>query len=61
MPDVYIIEILCDWMSFSFKCGDLNEIIRFYENNKHEMVLDDEVRATIVRVMKKIKEELKNG
>ena len=61
MPDVYIIEMLCDWMSFSFKCGDLNEIIRFYEKNKHEMVLDDETRIIITRVIQKIKEELKNG
>lgn len=61
MPDIYIIEMLCDWMSFSFKCRDLSEIIKFYEKNKSRMILHEETRKTIERVLKRIKEELKNG
>lgn len=38
MPEKYIIEMLCDWMSFAVNAHDLNEVQKWYKNDcKHLM------------------------
>lgn len=32
MPFEYIIEMICDWWAFSWKCGNLEEIFSFYKD-----------------------------
>lgn len=36
MPMSCIIELICDWWSFSWKNGNLDEIFEYWENNKEE-------------------------
>jgi hypothetical protein len=38
MPYIYILEMICDWGSFSIKSGDLRELSKFY----YEKAKDDE-------------------
>ena len=38
MPYIYILEMLCDWGSFSIASGDFEELINYY----HEQAKDDE-------------------
>jgi hypothetical protein len=38
MPYIYILEMLCDWGSFSIKSGDFRELSKFY----YEKAKDDE-------------------
>lgn len=54
MPLDYIVEMICDWWTFGFKDGNLNEIFTFYANEKHKMVLSNQTRKTIEDILNKI-------
>ena len=58
MPYNYILEMICDWWSFSWKTGDLTEIFKWYDEHKDYMKLGVKTRATVKHILKKIKEEL---
>ena len=57
MPYQYIIEMICDWWSFSFVSGNLYEIFDWYGKHK-DMKLSDNTRITVEDILKMIKEEL---
>lgn len=57
MPYWYIIEMICDWWSFSFKTGNLYEIFDWYEKHK-DMKLSDKTRKTVEKILNDIKTEL---
>lgn len=57
MPYWYIIEMICDWWSFSFKTGNLYEIFDWYEKHKG-MKLSDNTRKTVENILGRIKVEL---
>lgn len=58
MPDEYIIEMICDWWSFSFKKGDLHEIFNWYEERKDYMKLSEYTRDRVQDLLYMIKEKL---
>ena len=58
MPYEYIIEMICDWWSFSHKTGKLDEIFSWYEQHKG-MVLSKKTRETVEDILNKIKNKLK--
>ena len=58
MPYIYILEMLCDWGSFSIAAGDFNELIKFYyeqARNDEEKNLSDNTKVIIEEVLDKIK------
>lgn len=57
MPVNYVIEMICDWWSFSFKAGNLMEIFNWYEAHKN-MKLHPKTRKMVEDILKSIKEEL---
>lgn len=58
MPNEYIIEMLCDWLSFSFKKGDLHEIFNWYDEHKDYMKLSDRTRSKVNHSLEMIKKKL---
>lgn len=58
MPDVYIIEMICDWWTFSWKKGDLFEIFNWYDEHKAHMKLSEYTRMKVEDILGKIKEKL---
>ena len=58
MPDEYIIEMICDWWSFSWKKGDLYEIFNWYEQRKGYIKLSDLTRRKVETTLAYIKNEL---
>lgn len=58
MPYRYIIEMICDWWSFSWKNEKLNEIFDWYEQHKDRMILADRTRKTVEDILEKIREKL---
>lgn len=54
IPYNYIIEMICDWWSFSWKLGDLREIFIWYDEHKNSMILSDETRKTAEDILNKI-------
>lgn len=58
MPYNYLIEMICDWWSFSFKSGNLYEIFDWYNGNKDNIILNDKTRDLVERILDGIKDEL---
>lgn len=61
IPDNYIIEMICDWMSFSMKVGDLNELFKWYKEHSQYMKLSDYTRIRVDDILQRIKEEVDKG
>lgn len=57
IPFEYIIEMICDWWSFSWKTGNLAEIFDWYEKQKN-MKLNPETRKTVEDILAKMKQKL---
>lgn len=58
MPYNYIIEMICDWWSFSWKSGNLRGIFSWYDEHKNNMILSDETRKTVDDILNKIEQYL---
>jgi hypothetical protein len=54
MPDCYIIEMICDWWSFSFNKGQINEIFKWYDEHKKYMKLSDYTCKKVEDILKAI-------
>lgn len=60
MPYDYIIEMICDWWSFSFKSNDLTEIFNWYKDHKDYILLSYKTRKMVEHILSEIKDELKS-
>lgn len=58
MPDERIIEMICDWWSFSFKKGNLREIFTWYDENKKYMKMSEYTRDHVEDILNMIKSKL---
>lgn len=58
MPYEYIVEMICDWWSFSWKSGNLYELFDWYESHKENMVLEYRTKAKVLIILSKIKDVL---
>ena len=58
MPDEYIVEMICDWWSFSWKSGELTEIFDWYDKHKGIMKLHKNTSKTVESILQLIREEL---
>lgn len=58
MPDVYIIEMICDWWSFSWKKGDLREIFKWYDERKEHIKLSESTHKKVNDILYKIWKKL---
>lgn len=53
----YIIEMICDWRSFSHKVEKLTDIFGWYEKHK-DIKLGKETRKTVESILDAIKKKL---
>ena len=58
IPMNYIIEMICDWLSFSIGKGDMYEIFKWYDEHKDHIKLSNKTRKTVEDILAKIREEL---
>lgn len=58
IPFQYVVEMVCDWWSFSWKSGNLYEIFDWYEDHKKQMILHDNTRAEVERLLSLVKDKL---
>lgn len=58
MPYSYVIEMICDWWSFSWEKGDLFEIFRWYDERKDYIKLGDTTRKVVEMILDKMKTKL---
>lgn len=58
MPFNYIVEMICDWWSFSWIKGDSTEIFKWYDDHKDYMKLHKDTRKTVEDILDRIKDIL---
>lgn len=58
MPQEYIIEMICDWWSFSHKTGNLKEIFSWYKDHTKKQVLHPNTKKEVEFILDKIKQKL---
>ena len=58
IPYAYVIEMICDWWSFSWKNGNLYEIFDWYDAHKKPMILSEHTRELVEEILGQIKEKL---
>lgn len=54
MPYNYILEMICDWWSFSFKQNKLDEIFNWYNERKNYIQLSDNTRTIVEDILRRI-------
>lgn len=54
----YILEMICDWWSFSWKTEKLTEIFSWYEARKDHIQLGPKTRKTVECILEQIKAKL---
>lgn len=55
MPINYIVEMICDWWSFSWKIGDLYTIFNWYDEHKKTMKLSTDTRLLVESILADIR------
>lgn len=58
MPLEYVIEMIADWWSFSFRSGNLREIFSWYETHEPGMILHPKTKNLVEDILGRIKDEL---
>lgn len=58
MPYDYIIEMICDWWTFSWSSGNLFEIFDWYDGHSAYMKLAPNTRKTVEDILNRIKNKL---
>lgn len=51
MPYGYVVEMICDWWSFSWDSGDLYEIFDWYNHNKKNIKLSRKTRKEVEEIL----------
>ena len=58
MPYKYVVEMICDWWSFSHKIGNLYSMFDWYEVHKKGMILHPKTKETVETLLDSIRKEL---
>lgn len=58
MPYKYVVEMICDWWSFSLKSNNLTSIFDWYDEHKSYIMLSDKTRDTVENLLSCIKNKL---
>lgn len=58
MPREYIIEMICDWWSFSWNSGKLDEMLSWYAEHKDYIKLSENTRKIVENILEAIKDRL---
>lgn len=58
MPIEYVIEMICDWWSFSWYNDDLYEIFRWYGRHRDHIKLNDNTRKLVEDILNQIHTKL---
>lgn len=58
MPYCYVIEMICDWWSFSWSKGDLSEIFSWWEKHSDHIKFHPKTRRLVTDILEKIHKRL---
>ena len=60
MPFNYVVEMICDWWSFSWTNGNLYEIFDWYKENKPKMLLHKNTEKLVEQILDILKTTMEN-
>lgn len=58
MPGQYMMEMIADWWSFSWKKGDPTEIFKWYKDHKKTMILHENTRRQVEEILDRMEKKL---
>ncbi len=58
MPVVYVLEMIADWWSFSWRKGDKYELFSWYADNEDNILLHKDTRNLVEDILNKIQDKL---
>ena len=58
MPYEYVIEMICDWWSFSWGAGNLLLIFDWYNDHKNSMLLNPKTKIIVESILSRLKTKL---
>lgn len=58
MPYNYIVEMICDWWSFSWQSGNLYKIFKWYEEHSKYIKLAQTTKITVEYILDNMKKKL---
>lgn len=58
IPYKYVVEMICDWWSFSWSNDNLYEIFDWYDKHKDYMILSKNTRELVEDILSQIKKKL---
>ena len=61
MPQNYVLEMLCDWWSFSWRNYEPDKIFEWWDRHKDKMILHQKTRELIHETIWTMKEKLKES
>ena len=61
MSGEYVIEMICDWWSFSWSKGELMEIFDWYEAHRERMILHKNTRALVEKILADMRGKLEEA
>lgn len=61
IPEEYIIEMICDWWSFSWTAGDLTTIFTWYEEHKDYIQFHPRTRSKVEGILHLIRTKLEGN
>lgn len=61
MPEFDALEMIADWWSFSWRSGNLEEVFKWYEDHRDNIVLHENTRGYVESVLGEINAALESG
>jgi len=58
MPTDYILEMIADWWSFSWREGNLMEIFNWYDKHRDVILFEEETRKTVEKILNEMRKVL---
>lgn len=58
MPYEYVIEMICDWWSFSHKTGNVKEIFSWYEERKNHIRLNSNTKLLVESILEQMQNKI---
>ena len=58
MPEDYILEMIADWWSFSWREGNLMEIFDWYDKHRNVILFEEETRKTVEKILAEMRKVL---
>ncbi len=60
IPNEYILEMICDWWSFSWKTDKLEEIFDWYKQREEHIIFSEKTKNTVKNILELMNNELNN-